>query len=175
MNPSEKPSVPRQETVSDIESQEKIPLRDAERYQELIDPSHTLPHVKILEHPPESTPSEVMFCYRFNIFNEFENEIGSGEVYVSRPDKAESTAFLGGIRIDEMLRGGNYGRSAYLELVKRLATEKIRLQSGGELSRGSKAIWDWLVEKGAAQKLSEGETDEETDNASYSTADYEII
>jgi hypothetical protein len=84
-------------------------------------------------------------------------------------------ASISGTRVDEAHRGKGYGRSTYVEIIKRLVADKIRLQTGVMLSRGSKPVWDWLVEKGAARQISEGETNEETGNAGYSSAEYEII
>jgi hypothetical protein len=154
-------------------SMEKPPLRTPEEYENLLDPEHTLPKIQIEELPNKMRGS--LIPTEFKIRDEQGNEIGELTLLTSRPKNKEATASIAGIRVDVTHLGKGFGRSTYVQLVKRLVAEQVRLQTGVQLSRGSKPIWDWMVERGVARQTSEGQINEETENAAYSSAEYEII
>ncbi|OGZ68671.1 MAG: hypothetical protein A3D44_04125 [Candidatus Staskawiczbacteria bacterium RIFCSPHIGHO2_02_FULL_42_22] len=139
-----------------------------------IDPeSYGLPKVIIEIQQPKKESKGTFKSQKLIIKNEQNEEIGTATLNISSPKKGEASAYLNTINIKEELRGRGYGKSAYLEIIKLLGS--VKLKSGFGLSRGTKKIWDWLLLNGLARKLDEGIVDEATENAGYSSAEYEII
>ena len=139
-------------------------------YAELLDPEHTLPSV-ILEVVGEDSIEGETF-HSFEITNDEGMKVGDINLVVhDETNQAEIDL----IELDGEFTKKGYGRASYLALIEQLTRTGVHLRSGNSLSREAKSIWDWMVERGAAKKVAEGNTDETVGRFGYSTAAYEVI
>lgn len=134
--------------------------------------SYGLPKVTVEIEAPKKQSRGTMKSEKLIIRNEQGEEIGTATLNISNPPKGESSAYLNTIEINEELRGQGYGKSAYIEIIKMLGG--VKLKSGFQLSRGSEKVWEWLATNGLARKINGGVTNEDAENAGYSSAEYEI-
>jgi GNAT superfamily N-acetyltransferase len=86
-----------------------------------------------------------------------------------------AAACIADIKLADAYVGKGFGRATYLELIANLSSKGLKLISGSEVSRQAVPVWEWLVEKGIARKVSEGHRDETKQNISYSTEKYEVL
>lgn len=142
-------------------------------YEAILDPDHTLPGVRLEEIP--NAAKGTLRNQSYTITDKDGNTLGELALTISYSKKREASAYINKIVLQEDQRGKGYARAVYLQILESLAAQGVRLQSGWQLSRGSVPIWEWLVESGIARKVSEGEINEDTENAAYSSAEYEII
>lgn len=145
--------------------------RMPEYYERQLNPDSSLPFVSIEKLPVKTAGT--LIPTPFLIKDENGLQIGSFILNISKPPNNKPSAYLNTIQLDESFRGKGLGRSTYLEILKYLGD--IKLHSGFQLSRGALSIWEWLVARGVAKKTSEGVINENTVNAGYSSAEYEVI
>ncbi|MBP9816854.1 MAG: hypothetical protein KBD05_02395 [Candidatus Pacebacteria bacterium] len=147
----------------------KPPVRSPEVYQSLLDPENALPAVTLRE----EALSDVKSPWRsMKIYNSNGDAVG---VVMVSDTNVPGTTFIVDIRLFEGHENNRYGRSAYVTLVKQLASEGTRLLSGNSLSRDALDEWEWMVKKGAARLVLYREPNESAKNRGYSTSLYEII
>jgi GNAT superfamily N-acetyltransferase len=139
-------------------------------YAEKLDPKHTLPPIELEEE--SVSPIEGETFHYFGIHSMDGARIGELNVVVE-DDSQQAEIDL--IELETDSRGKGYGRASYVALLQKLTAMGIKLRSGNNLSREAKAIWDWMVEKGVARQLAEGDTNESSETFGYSTAEYEVI
>lgn len=155
-------------------SAKRPPVKGPEHYGKLLDPDRALPIVSIEE---KYRVSETGITH-FGVSDKKGVPIGEFELFIrGLPDDKERTAWINGIQIIPALRRRQlkYGRAIYAGIVQMLVERNIRLFVATKLSRGSKPIWDWMTDAGAARMTDPGVTDETVENEQYSTAKYEIV
>ena len=153
-------------------------FRNPNEYRKLLDPDNTLPPVNLALHgedPGENNEPRIEY-YELRRLGDG-TAFGHANLVIT---DATQQAFLEDIGIDERaMLGKGFGRSAYVELVKMLATRELRLRSGVDqgkkigLSREAWEIWEWMREKGVARLVEDRGTTGNQQTYSYSL--YEII
>lgn len=145
--------------------------RTPQYYDNLLNPDKSLPGVVLKKIEPTGKGTFVSTIFMVKTLGG--DHIGSFTLNTLSSPKEKPSAHLNTITIHEDFRGRGYGKSTYLEILKYLGD--IKLKSGSALSRGSLPIWEWLVEKGVARKVTEGAIYENTENNNYSSAEFEVI
>jgi hypothetical protein len=144
-------------------------------YASTLNRDGALPSVSLEMIPPQTNGTLVPTTFR--IRNDQDVQVGSCVLNIAYAPGSGGTkmvsAYLNTISIYKGHLGRNYGRAAYVEILGFLGD--VPLQSGFQLSRGSKPAWDWLVDHGVAEQISPGFTDERRINAAYSSTEYRTL
>lgn len=147
---------------------EQEPTENVEEYYDrLLDPDAVLPKIEIISR--QDTPINI-HC---EVLNDKQIPIGVVELDLGK-SKNKKWAQID-IYLDDSSRKRGYGRAVYKEIIKMVSQQGLSLHSRDYLSRGSKPIWDWLVEKGVAEKLTDSSEDEDKEWYNYSKDQYQVL
>jgi hypothetical protein len=134
-----------------------------EYYNRMLDPDDKLPKIKLEEIPQREDIRKPSL--NFIVKNSDGTKIGSINVNVG---SWKMKIGMLDINLDETTRHQGYGRAAYKAVLEILSQMDYTLKSNKKLSRGSKPVWDWLVEKGVARQVNRHEVNELAEWHGYS-------
>ncbi|MCB9809284.1 hypothetical protein H6776_02695 [Candidatus Nomurabacteria bacterium] len=156
--------------------------KDQEMFKEFLNKNEgelsklELPPISIVENPTELQKKikGSMSSMDFNI-ESGNDEIGTFTLNVMGRPGEEGYGYFNTIKLEEEFRGKDYGKSVYLQVIKKLKEDNKKLSTEWTLTKGADAVWQWLVENGYARVKQEGERNEENKGAGYSTYQYESL
>lgn len=134
-------------------------------------PERILPHISIEEAAFE--PGEEVFTTS-KITAESGEVIGEVELGFDTKD-GHPIAWIMDIFLYDEFIGMGYGKSTYLKLVNALKERGIQFYSGDSLSNDAHRMWEWLVSKGIAEVVEEGEYVRDDDQAHHWSTKYRTL